>query len=130
MKLKLLLAFILFCNVFFINATNNAVSKTDNLNNEIVANEITCSVSSTSFCSESSVIVIFSASGTYTSGNVFTAQLSNAAGSFTSPVNIGTLTATMSGTISVTIPSNTASGTGYRIRVIASNPSIIGTAMV
>lgn len=126
MKLKLLLTFTLFCNVLLTNATNNAASKTDNSNNEVVANEITCSVASTSFCSGTSVTVTFTASGTYASGNVFTAQLSNAAGSFTSPVNIGTLTATMSGTISATIPGNTTYGTGYRIRVMALNPSTIG----
>jgi hypothetical protein len=127
MKLKLLLTFTLLCNVLLLNATTNSGSKTDNPNNEIVANEITCSVSTTSFCSGSSVTVTFTASGTYVSGNVFTAQLSDASGSFASPVSIGTLTAIASGTFSGLIPNNSATGSGYRIRVIASNPSTIGT---
>jgi len=127
MKLKLLLTFALLCNVLLIHATTNSVNTTINSNNDIVANEITCSVSTTSFCSGSSVTVTFTASGTYVSGNVFTAQLSDASGSFASPVSIGTLTAIASGTFSGLIPNNASTGIGYRIRVIASNPSTIGT---
>ncbi|MES2733982.1 MAG: hypothetical protein V4714_19700 [Bacteroidota bacterium] len=69
-----------------------------------------------------------SSAGTpFTSGNVFTAQLSDASGSFGSPITIGTLTSTaLSGTISATIPANTTTGTGYRIRVNASNPATVG----
>jgi hypothetical protein len=60
-------------------------------------------------------------------GNVFTAQLSNAAGSFASPVAIGTLYGNASaGIINVTIPTNTIRGTGYRIRVTSSSPANIG----
>jgi hypothetical protein len=60
--------------------------------------------------------------------NTFTAQLSNAAGSFASPANIGTLPGNVSaGTINVTIPSNTLAGNGYRIRITSSAPAFIGT---
>ena len=79
------------------------------------------------FCAGTAVSVPFTITGTFTSGNVFTAQLSNASGSFTSPVSIGTLTTTTSGTILATIPAGTPAGTGYRIRVVSSNPSITGT---
>lgn len=58
-------------------------------------------------------------------GNVFSVQLSNASGSFTTPVTIGTLTATNSGSITCNIPAGTASGTGYRIRIAASLPSYV-----
>ncbi len=57
-------------------------------------------------------------------GNTFTVQLSTATGSFVGATAIGTITATGSGTIPCTIPV-AASGTGYRIRVIASNPAFI-----
>lgn len=72
--------------------------------------------------------VDFSSVGTFNGGNVYTAQLSNSGGSFASPITIGTLTSTSnSGTINITIPAGTASGTGYLIRIISSNPNIIGS---
>ena len=80
-------------------------------------------ISGSPFCAGAAVSVGYTRlSGVFNSGNVFTAQLSDASGSFTSPVSIGTLTSTTSGTISATIPSSTPAGTGYRIRVVASNP--------
>ncbi|MDX9946218.1 MAG: gliding motility-associated C-terminal domain-containing protein [Bacteroidales bacterium] len=54
--------------------------------------------------------------------NIFTAQLSNASGSFSSPINIGTLQSRRSGVINAIIPSGTAYGVHYRIRVISSSP--------
>jgi hypothetical protein len=61
-------------------------------------------------------------------GNAFTAQLSNAAGSFTNPLNIGTLSGNASSAvINVSIPSNVIAGNGYRIRVTSSSPAFIGT---
>ena len=87
----------------------------------------TGAISGSPLCAGAAVSVPFTAAGTYTSGNIFTAQLSNASGSFASPTNIGTLTSTSSGTISATIPGATATGAGYRIRVISSTPSITGT---
>ncbi len=73
--------------------------------------------------------VDFTSTGTYTAGNIYTAQLSDASGSFASAVNIGTLSSTSnSGTIAITIPAGTASGTGYLIRVVSSGPSVTGTS--
>lgn len=76
---------------------------------------------------DATLSVPFTTSGTFNNGNVFTAQLSDANGSFASATNIGTLTATSSNTITATIPHTTAAGTGYRIRVVSSNPSLTGT---
>lgn len=87
----------------------------------------TGALSASSLCSGAGINVPFTATGTFNSGNVFTAQLSNASGSFSSPVTIGTLTATGSGTITATIPAGTVSGSGYRVRVIGSNPSLVGS---
>jgi hypothetical protein len=70
----------------------------------------------------SAISVPFTAVGNYTGGNTFTAQLSNASGSFASPVTIGSVTSGTSGTIAATIPANTPTGTGYRIRVVSSSP--------
>jgi hypothetical protein len=72
--------------------------------------------------------VDFTSTGTFTAGNVYTAQLSNAAGSFATPTSIGTLNSTSnSGTINISIPGGTATGAGYRIRVISSAPATTGT---
>lgn len=75
-----------------------------------------------------SVSVPFTSVGTFNAGNVYTAQLSNAAGSFASPVSIGTVTSVLNtDVISATIPAGTAAGAGYRIRVVSSNPVVTGS---
>jgi Secretion system C-terminal sorting domain/Putative metal-binding motif/Domain of unknown function (DUF5122) beta-propeller len=79
------------------------------------------------YCPGSSITIPFTISTTINPGNTFTAQLSNASGSFASPVNIGTLSGTTSGSIAATIPVPTASGVGYKIRVVSSNPALTGT---
>jgi hypothetical protein len=76
--------------------------------------------------------VDFSATGVYNSGNTFSVELSDAAGSFASPIVIGSLTGggaegtDPTGTISINIPSGTASGVGYRVRVVSTDPAVIG----
>eukprot|EP00353_Schmidingerella_taraikaensis_P002871 CAMPEP_0185587150 /NCGR_PEP_ID=MMETSP0434-20130131/47714_1 /TAXON_ID=626734 ORGANISM="Favella taraikaensis, Strain Fe Narragansett Bay" /NCGR_SAMPLE_ID=MMETSP0434 /ASSEMBLY_ACC=CAM_ASM_000379 /LENGTH=654 /DNA_ID=CAMNT_0028208815 /DNA_START=28 /DNA_END=1989 /DNA_ORIENTATION=+ len=73
--------------------------------------------------------VDFTSTGTFTGGNIYTAQLSDASGSFASPTNIGTLTSTANtGSINITIPAATAAGTGYLIRVISDNPVTTGSS--
>jgi hypothetical protein len=72
-----------------------------------------------------SVSVPFTLAGTMNAGNIVTAQLSNASGSFASPVVLGTLATTTSGTITGTIPAGTPTGSGYRIRVVSSDYAIM-----
>lgn len=86
----------------------------------------TGTISPTTFCAGSAVNIPYTISVTFTAGNVFTAQLSDAGGSFTTPVTLGTLTSIAAGTISGTIPSGTSTGTAYRIRVVSSNPAATG----
>jgi len=58
-------------------------------------------------------------------GNTYTVQLSNAVGSFASPLTIGTLTSTAtSGSITCTMPFTT--GNGYRIRIVSSDTAFTG----
>jgi hypothetical protein len=87
----------------------------------------TGTITNTSLCTGANVNVPYAITGVFNSGNVFTAQLSDANGSFASPVNIGTLNSTNSGSISAAIPPATLPGTGYRIRVISSNPALTGS---
>jgi len=62
---------------------------------------------------------------TYGSGNNFTVQLSDQTGSFAAPTSIGSGTGA---SITVTIPQAQTTGTLYQMRVISSNPALIGTA--
>jgi subtilisin-like proprotein convertase family protein len=87
----------------------------------------TSPLSFTSICAGSAISVPYTANGQANAGNVFTAQLSNSAGSFASPVSIGTLSSISSGTINATIPAGTVTGTAYRIRVISSSPPVTGS---
>lgn len=92
-----------------------------------VVNSITTQVSSLTLCDGTALTVDYAATGAYTPGNVFTAHLSDALGSFAAPVNIGSLVSTTSGSIACTIPNGTAVGAGYRIRVVSSTPPTTGT---
>ena len=86
----------------------------------------TSAIAGSPFTVGASVSVPFTVTGAFPAGNVFTAQLSDASGSFSSPTTIGTLSGTSSGTIAGTIPA-VISGAAYRIRVVASNPVATGT---
>ncbi|MCW5909770.1 MAG: immunoglobulin domain-containing protein [Cyclobacteriaceae bacterium] len=79
-------------------------------------------------CAGATINITYDADGiTFNAGNTFTVQLSNASGSFASPVNIGSITGTSAtGTIPVTLSQYIAPGTQYRIRVVSSNPARTG----
>jgi len=92
----------------------------------------TSAITGSPFCvtasSGAAVNVPFTSSGTFNGGNIYTAQLSDASGSFATPTDIGSLSSTANtGTINATIPAGTAGGTAYRIRVVASDPSTTGS---
>jgi hypothetical protein len=72
-------------------------------------------------CPADSIHIAYTVNHPFLSGNTFTLQLSNASGSFSTPVNIGMLNATGSGTIPGKLPM-VSPGNGYRIRIISSNP--------
>ncbi len=76
-----------------------------------------------------SITVNFTSTGTYTTGNVYTAEISDALGSFATPTAIGSLSSTASGalTIPCTVPGTLPAGAGYRIRVLSTNPSVTGS---
>jgi hypothetical protein len=87
----------------------------------------TSSIATTNYCAGATLNVSFTTDGPANAGNYFKAQLSNASGSFANPDSIGALTTTTAGTINCVIPAGTPSGTGYRIRVVSSNPVVIGS---
>jgi hypothetical protein len=89
---------------------------------------VTGIVTGSPFCEgQTGINISYNISGTYTAGNIFTAQLSDATGSFASPLTIGTLSSTAAGTIVTNIPLPSIAGTLYRVRVISSTPAVIGS---
>jgi hypothetical protein len=87
---------------------------------------ITGTIGTSTLCAGSAIVLSYAAAGYYGSANTFTAQLSDAAGSFASPVNIGSIAATSGGTINCTIPVLTFAGNGYRLRVTSNHPAYSG----
>ena len=86
----------------------------------------------TALCAGNTLEVDFEATGTFNAGgflqqgNNFQVQLSDANGDFSTPINIGQMSGTTSGSINATIPADLPGGSGYRIRVVATNPVVIG----
>jgi len=87
---------------------------------------VSCNTSKTIFCKGEVFSLPYSITGAFVPGNIFTAQLSDSTGSFQNPISIGSRNAIDAGSINCTIPTSIALGQYYRIRVIASTPSIYG----
>jgi hypothetical protein len=95
--------------------------------NGSIIQTITPFLSNNKFCQNETFSLSYTVTGTFNSGNTFTAQLSDKNGSFTSPTTIGTNNSTSSGSISCTIPSTIEAGSAYRIRIVSSNPAVTGS---
>lgn len=63
---------------------------------------------------------------TFRAGNTFTFELSNAAGNFANPITLISVADTLAVERKVQLPSGLPFGTGYRIRVLASDPALLG----
>jgi hypothetical protein len=117
-------------NTFSINDfTFNGGTSCGAPSNTITTGAITGSPFTVDCSTDDSGSIAFTSSGTFNGGNIYTAELSNAAGSFASPVSIGTLSSTANtGTINFTIPAASITGAGYLIRITASDPATTGTS--
>ncbi|MBM2814644.1 MAG: hypothetical protein HW421_1406 [Ignavibacteria bacterium] len=87
----------------------------------------TGNISNTFLCVEHTVNVTYTVNTDFNSSNTFIAQLSDASGSFGSPVDVGRVAQAGSGFITVTIPGSTPNGNGYRIRIVSTSPIVTGT---
>lgn len=120
-----------FVSGYGVSYANNKIflnNGTSWLGYDVIQTGISTSSISGPFCDSSTISITYTTDTiTFNTGNVFTAQLSNASGSFASPTNIGTVTSTTASTITATIPANTPFGTGYRIRVTSSSPAYSGS---
>jgi hypothetical protein len=99
---------------------------TCNNTNVIIPNTITPTQYCVSSNQSRALNVGFITNGTFNTGNVFHAQLSDASGNFSSPILIGSLSLSgidVSGIVNAAIPAGTTAGTEYRVRVIATLPN-------
>lgn len=88
---------------------------------------VTADLSTLEYCAGESTTINFSAVGTFIGTNVFTVQLSDATGDFTSPTDIGSIVSSTPGAIVVTFPEITPQGSGYRVRVTSTASPTTGT---
>ncbi|PQJ11714.1 hypothetical protein CJD36_007930 [Flavipsychrobacter stenotrophus] len=111
-------------------ATTGAASTTNNGNTEAFASKFARDTivgfrqifMDTLLCAGSSITVHDTVNYNFGAGNIFRVQLSDATGSFAAPVVIGSVTSSTFGAIPAIIPAGTAAGTGYRIRIVSTNP--------
>lgn len=74
------------------------------------------------FCPSERFVAEFAPSGSYAQGNYFKLQLSNANGSFGTPITLGDSLNKAPFQIAATIPGTLVEGSGYRIRIVSTNP--------
>ncbi len=90
--------------------------------------QITNSVTDSSFCAGASIILNYSSPTALGSGSTISVELSDDSGSFTSASAVGTICSfsnvPTSGSVTITIPSYTPTGNGYRLRVNTQGPTI------
>jgi PKD repeat protein len=110
---------------YILTATHatSGISSSDTVLVTVIPNTVSISGGiPSSLCKNISLNIPFTVNCNFNPGNIFTAELSDASGSFVSPLTISTLTGTGSGTINGFIPSGLASGNAYRIRIKTSAP--------
>lgn len=79
-------------------------------------------------CAGDTISIPYTTNQPFNPGNIFGAQLSDNTGSFASPITIGSIAGTTSGTITGVIPPGTATGSGYLIRVVSISPIVVGSS--
>lgn len=77
----------------------------------------------TVWCSGSTIDVPYTATGTFNAGNTFIMEISDASGSFTTAMPIGSLTGTAAGVITCTM-NGLSAGTGHFVRVRSTDPPL------
>ncbi len=97
----------------------------------VVPSIILGTLPSSKLCANKAYAVPFSITGTFNAGNQFKTQISNASGSFSSPLQIGALTSVIAGNINSTVPNSVSpGGIGYKLRIVSTNPVVTSTTSV
>ena len=82
-------------------------------------------ISNLNYCQNESFSLTYSVTGNFNSSNQFNLELSDDAGSFSTPTVIGSTIATGSGVIQATIPLLQMPGNAYKLRITSSNPALV-----
>ena len=82
-------------------------------------------ISQSQICSGNVFKVQYPIKGVFKEGNEFIAQLSDKNGSFANPIKIGSIATALNNTIYTIVP-EVPDGNGYRIRVVSTQPELIG----
>lgn len=82
-------------------------------------------IDDTMLCEGDSFNVQYEVNFNFNAGNEFTAELSDANGSFLNPTVVGSVQAVASGTIPCVVPPGLSGGTGYKVRVRSSKPAMV-----
>ena len=112
-----------------IDSTFNAalfLTKSGKISTTIGDTIITQNVSNLNFCAGDSIQTSFFANGNFAVNNVFQLQLSDSSGSFSNPLVIGSIQDTIGGNIQGLLPLSILNGNAYRLRVVSTNPVLIG----
>ncbi|OIN59680.1 hypothetical protein BLX24_07370 [Arsenicibacter rosenii] len=78
-------------------------------------------------CYNAPLVVSFATTIPFSQDNVFSLQLSDNNGSFTSPTNLGSVTGTSGGSLTVTVPASIPASADYQLRVVSSSPALTDT---
>jgi len=87
---------------------------------------LTISDVNAAYCAGEFFTISYTVQGGFGANNSFKIQLSDKNGSFTNPTIIGSTQSQFSGSMDVIIPYNTIQGTNYQIRVVSTDPVVIG----
>jgi hypothetical protein len=77
-------------------------------------------------CAGKTIKLAFDPKGSFTQDNIFTVQLSNRNGSFSNPINIGTINSTSGSIVTLQLPRHLTSGTNYKLRINSNMPALTG----
>lgn len=104
---------------------NNALAVGDGLSSILARNnDIQLSLPVSVFCTDNSYTLAINAIGAWNPGNQFRIELSDEFGEFIFPTTIGTVTATGTTPVQISVPNGLIDGTDYRIRVFSTNPTM------
>lgn len=84
-------------------------------------------LSAGAICAGGNVTVSYLTAGVFDSTNIFTVELSDNSGSFSTPIGLASLNSIQSGSVNFPIPANTSPGNGYKVRMISSQNIISDT---